>query len=52
MDWIDLDQNRDTWLALVNAVWAYGFHKIWEISWLAEDLFPTQEELCSTELVS
>jgi hypothetical protein len=28
MDWIDLAQDRDQWLALVNMVMNLGFHKI------------------------
>jgi hypothetical protein len=31
--------------------WTFGFHKLWGISWLAEDLWASQEELCSVELV-
>jgi hypothetical protein len=28
MDWIDLAQDRDQWMALVNTVMTFGFHKI------------------------
>jgi hypothetical protein len=32
--------------------WTYGFHKMRGMSWLAEKLVASQEELCSMELVS
>jgi hypothetical protein len=32
--------------------WTFGFHRVWRISWLAEDLLASQEWLCSMELVS
>jgi len=31
--------------------WTFGFHKIQGISWLVEDLFGSQEQLCSIDLV-
>jgi len=51
-DWIDLAQDRDKWRSLVNAWWTFGLHKTWGISWLAEQLLASQEEVCSLELVS
>ena len=42
MDRIDLAQDRDSWRAL----WISGFHKMREISWLAEVLLASQEGLC------
>jgi hypothetical protein len=32
MDWIDLAQDRDRWLAHVNAKRTCGFHTMWGIS--------------------
>ena len=32
--------------------WTFGFHKMWDISRVAENLLALQEGLCSTELVS
>jgi len=32
MDWIELAQDRDSCLALVNAVMNLGFNKMWRIS--------------------
>ena len=31
--------------------WTFGFHKMWGIFWLVEDLLASQEGLCSMELV-
>ena len=31
--------------------WTFGFHKIREISWIAEDVLASQEGLCSMELL-
>ena len=51
--WTGLSWSRtDTWQALVNTVMNLRFHKMREISWLAEDLLASQEGLCSLKLVS
>jgi hypothetical protein len=51
MDWIDLAQDGDRWLALVNAVWTVVFHKMRGNSWIAKDRLASKQGLCSTELV-
>jgi hypothetical protein len=38
MEWIDLAQERNRWRAVMNAVMDFRFHKMREVSWLAEDL--------------
>jgi hypothetical protein len=45
-------EDRDKWRAVVSAVMNFGFHKMWGIFWLAEDLLASQEGLCSLELPS
>jgi hypothetical protein len=52
MDRIDMTRNRDRGGAIVNAVMNFPFHKLREISWLAENHLASQEGLCSMELVS
>jgi hypothetical protein len=52
MDWIGLADDRDRWRALVNAVRIFGFRNIRRISRPPENLLPSKEGLCSTELVS
>ena len=32
VDWIDVAEDRDSWLALVNMVMKIGFRKMWGIS--------------------
>jgi len=43
VDWIDLAEGRDKWRAVVNTVMNIWVHKIWEISWIAEELLAAQE---------
>jgi hypothetical protein len=52
MDSIDLAQNRNRQPALVTAVIIVGFHKMWGISLLGEEVLPYHEALCSLKLVS
>jgi len=49
MDWMDVAQNRDRWLAIVYAVINFGFHKLRAIPCLAENRLASQEGLCSME---
>jgi hypothetical protein len=49
MDWIDLDQDRDQWRALVNPK---GFHKTLWSSWVAAQMAASQEGLSSMKLFS
>ena len=32
--------------------WTYAFHRMWGISWHAEELLASEAEICSTELVT
>jgi hypothetical protein len=50
-DWIDLVQDRDQWMALVNTVINFGFHKIFENFLVAERLAASQEGLSFMELI-
>jgi hypothetical protein len=52
MDWIDLAQDRDKWLALLNEVMNIRVHKMRGICWLVDDLLTSQEGLCSVQLVT
>jgi hypothetical protein len=45
VDWIDVDQDRDRWRAIVNTVMNLGFHKILEISCVGAQLAASQEGL-------
>jgi len=46
MDWIDLDQDKNRWGALVNVAINLWVHKMREISLLTEDLLASDEGLC------
>ena len=50
VDWIDLAHDRDRRRALVDKSWNFDFHKMREISWLAEALLAYQEAINSKEL--
>ena len=52
MDWIKLAQDREKWQALVNMVMNFGFHKMWGISWLAENRLPSQEVVTRTSVAT
>ena len=49
MDWMELARietdGGHVWLRY----WTFGFHKIWGISWLSENLLASQEGLCAME---
>jgi hypothetical protein len=50
VDWIDVAQDRVVGFC-ENGYEPSGFHKMQEISWLAEDILATQEGLCSMVFV-
>jgi hypothetical protein len=43
MDWTNLAQDREQWLALVNAAMDSGFHKMLGISRVVEQLLVSEE---------
>jgi hypothetical protein len=51
VDGIDAAQDREKW-TVVNTVTKFRFSWNVEISWLYENLLPSQEGLCSSYLVS
>jgi len=51
MNWIDVAQDRDRWQTLVKMEMNLQFQKIQGISWLAEDLFASEEGRWSMEFV-
>jgi len=51
MDWIFPAYDRDQWQA-VNTVMNLGSNNRQGISWLAEELSASEEELCCMEIIS
>ena len=51
-EWIDLAEDRYSCGAFVNAMVNLCVHKMWGISWLAEDRLNSEERFCSMELAS
>ena len=51
MDWVDVAQDKDSGERLCMRQRTFGFHKLQEISWLAENRLASEEALCSIELV-
>jgi hypothetical protein len=50
MVWIHLAQDRDQWRALVNIVMDLRFHALLGISYMAEQVLPSQKGLGFKEL--
>jgi hypothetical protein len=51
MDWIDLAEDRNSWMCLVNTVTSLCFHKILGNSWRVGQLVASEVVFGSTELV-
>ena len=49
VDWIDVDEDKDRWWAVVKTVVNFHVAQKWEISWLTSKLLAPQEGLCSAE---
>jgi hypothetical protein len=45
VDRIHMAQDGNQWHSLVNALMTFRFHKRWDISWPAEQIFCSQEGL-------
>ena len=52
MDWINLAKYREKWQAVVNTVTTTGFHIIWDIYWLTEEVPSCQGGLWSLLSIS
>ena len=48
LNWLKMAGGRHLWMRH----WFFGFHKMWSISWPAEDRLASQEGICFMELVS
>jgi hypothetical protein len=51
VDWIHLAQDRAQWQALVKIVMNFGFHKIWKMPLLAEQLIASENKIHFMKLV-
>ena len=47
----DLDEERGRWRVLLMWQWTFGFHKMWGISWIAENQLASYEVLCAVEYI-
>jgi hypothetical protein len=50
LEWIDLAQDRNRLRPLLNANMNVRFHKIWGISWLAENVSGFVKGICLMDL--